>query len=153
MGDPETQAVFPRINSDIVEVFMALANGTLKDVEFSISNKVCATIILASKGYPEEFEKGKVITHIEDVKDAYVFHAGTTLAAYLPRPCCEDESEAIKNGIVNKDAHNIISTGGRVLAVSALGKTIDEAVAIANKNAEIIQFENKYYRKDIGFDM
>ena len=153
MGDPETQAVFPRINSDIVEVFMALANGTLKDVEFSISNKVCATIILASKGYPEEFEKGKVITHIEDVKDAYVFHAGTTLAAYLPRPCCEDESEAKKNGIVNKDAHNIISTGGRVLAVSALGKTIDEAVAIANKNAEIIQFENKYYRKDIGFDM
>lgn len=153
MGDPETQAVFPRITSDVVEMFQAVGDGTLKDYDLKASKKVCATIILASKGYPEDFEKGKVITHIEDVKDAYVFHAGTKLAGFLPRPCCEDESEAIKNGIVNKDAHNILSNGGRVLAVSALGNTIDEAVAIANKNAEIIQFENKYYRKDIGFDM
>jgi phosphoribosylamine--glycine ligase len=128
MGDPETQAVFPRIKSDLVEAFMALANGNLKDVSFTLTQQVCAAVVLASKGYPEDFEKGKIITQLDDVKDACVFHAGTAF-----------------------NEHNqIITNGGRVLAVSALADTLDEAAAIANKNAAIIQYDNKYYRKDIG---
>lgn len=131
MGDPETQAVFPRIKNDFVEIFTELAKGNLKNINLNISNQVCATIILASEGYPEAYEKDKEITQLNDVRGAYVYHAGTYLG----------------------EGNKVYSNGGRVLAVSALGATFEEAVAIATKNADIIQFENKYYRKDIGFDM
>lgn len=131
MGDPETQAVLPRIKSDLVDTFLQLANGNLAEANFEIDKRACVTIVLASNGYPENFEKGKIITNLNEGKDEFIFHAGTTNDA---------------NG-------NVISNGGRVLTTSALGKDIKDALQKANTIAANVQFENKYYRKDIGFDM
>jgi phosphoribosylamine--glycine ligase len=131
MGDPETQAVIPRIKNDLLEIFLKLAEGKLQEIALEIDENACATIVLASDGYPEDFEKGKIITQTDKVENALVFHAGTT----------QDESG------------NIVSNGGRVLAVSALGNNIEDAVLKANQAAQIIQYENKYFRRDIGFDM
>lgn len=131
MGDPETQAVLPRIKSDLVETFLKLSEGKLNEIDFEIDEQACVTIVLASNGYPETFEKGKKITNLQQQENEFIFHAGTTL-----------DNEG-----------NIISSGGRVLTTSALGKNIQDALQKANTIAERVQFENKYYRKDIGFDM
>jgi phosphoribosylamine--glycine ligase len=129
MGDPETEAVFPRWKNDIIAVFQSTVNGQLSTVEIEIDERAATTIILASGGYPEDFEKGKVITGIDDVKDSLVFHCGTNLKI------------------------DLVTNGGRVLAVTSLHKDWKEATNIANVNAAKIQFEGKYYRKDIGFDL
>jgi phosphoribosylamine--glycine ligase len=129
MGDPETEAVFPRWKNDIIDVFQSTVNGQLSTVEIEIDERAATTIILASGGYPEDFEKGKVITGIDDVKDSLVFHCGTNLKI------------------------DLVTNGGRVLAVTSLHKDWKEATNIANVNAAKIQFEGKYYRKDIGFDL
>lgn len=130
MGDPETEAVLPRIESDLVELFLATANEKLNEKKISISSNHCATIVLTSGGYPELYEKGKAISGIESIKNSIVFHAGTTM----------------KNG-------ELQTSGGRVLAITSLGKTLEEALNISKSNAEKIQFEEKYFRHDIGFDV
>jgi phosphoribosylamine--glycine ligase len=130
MGDPETQAVLPRIESDFLELMQHTANETLNQAELKISDKAAVTVILASGGYPEDFEKGFEITGIESVKDALVFHAGTKL----------------------KD-NQLVSNGGRVLAVTALDKDWLKALRKSNEAAATIQYKGKYYRKDIGFDL
>lgn len=132
MGDPETEAVFPRWKNDIIEVFKSTVDGQLSTVDIQIDERAATTIILASGGYPENFEKGKVITGIDDMEDAIVFHCGTSFDEY-------------KN--------TLTTNGGRVLAITALHKDWKEAANIANINAEKIQFDGKYYRKDIGFDL
>lgn len=131
MGDPETEAVFPRIQSDLVEVILSTMNGQLSSVNIQIDERAATTIILASGGYPQEFEKGKVITGMEDVSDAIVFHCGTR----------------------RNEQGELLTNGGRVLAVTALHQDWKAAIALSNKNAEQIQFEGKYYRRDIGFDL
>lgn len=131
MGDPETEAVFPRWKNDIIEVFEKTANGELSTVNIEIDERAATTIILASGGYPEDFEKGKVITGIDAIDDSMVFHCGTSLD-------------------VNS---NLATNGGRVLAVTSLHTDWKEALKLSNKNAEKIQYEGKYYRKDIGFDL
>jgi phosphoribosylamine--glycine ligase len=130
MGDPETEAVFPRIKSDILELFSHVHNGTLHDADISISDKAAVTVILASGGYPGDFEKGRIISNTDAVQDAIVFHAGT----------------ALKDG-------QLVTSGGRVMAVTALHTDWKEALRLANEGAATIQFEGKYYRKDIGFDL
>ena len=131
MGDPETEAVFPRIKNDIIDIFQSTVNGQLSTVGIEIDERAATTIILASGGYPEDFEKGKVISELDNIQDAIVFHCGT-----------------------KQDAQgNIITNGGRVLAVTALHHNWQEALKIANQTAATIQFDNKYYRKDIGFDL
>ena len=130
MGDPETEAVFPRIESDLVELFIAVASEKLNEKKIVISSKHCATIVLTSGGYPELYEKGKNISGIDSIKNSIVFHAGT----------------AMKNGALQ-------TSGGRVLAITSLGKTLEEALKISRYNAEKIQFEEKYFRHDIGFDV
>lgn len=130
MGDPETQAVFPRIQSDLVELMQHTAQGTLDQVELKISSQAATTVILVSKGYPGEFSKGYEITNIEKAKDVLVFHAGTKL----------EEGKLINNG-------------GRVLAVTALDDDWLKALEKSNHGAETITYENKFYRKDIGFDL
>ena len=132
MGDPETEAVFPRWKNDIIEVFKSTVDGQLSTVDIQIDERAATTIILASGGYPENFEKGKVITGIDDIEDAIVFHCGTSF----------DEHK-----------NTLTTNGGRVLAITALHKDWKEATNIANINAEKIQFDGKYYRKDIGFDL
>ncbi len=130
MGDPETEAVFPRIESDLVELFIAVASEKLNEKKIVISSKHCATIVLTSGGYPELYEKGKNISGIDSIKNSIVFHAGT----------------AMKNGALQ-------TSGGRVLAITSLGNTLEEALKISRYNAEKIQFEEKYFRHDIGFDV
>ncbi len=131
LGDPETEAIIPRIKSDLFELFRALHDHKLGSFKLEIDPRTAATVFLVSGGYPEGFEKGKVITGLENVdKDVLVFHAGTK--------------------IVND---KLINNGGRVIAVTALGDTLEEALAKANKAAETITWQNRYYRRDIGFDL
>lgn len=130
MGDPETEAVLPRIESDLLELFEGVANQNLHEKTFKVSSKTATTVMLVSGGYPEAYEKGKEITGFDAVTDAIVYHAGTT----------------------EKDG-TVVSNGGRVMAVTALGDTIHEALSITYKNIEKITFDKMNYRKDIGFDL
>ena len=131
MGDPETEAVLPRIKSDLLEMLIALADGKLNEVILHIDNRVAATVMLVSKGYPEDYEKGKIIKGFDNVNGSYLFHAGTLIDA----------------------EGNYITNGGRVIAVTSLGNTLNEALQCSLKNSEEIEFEGKYYRKDIGKDL
>ncbi len=130
MGDPETEVVIPRIESDFLELLAAIPDKKLNEKSFVVKNDLATTVMLVSGGYPEAYEKGKVISGIDTVKDSIVFHAGTTL----------------KNDAV-------VTNGGRVIAVTSYGSTKSEALKKSFDNAEIIQFEKKYFRKDIGFDL
>ena len=130
MGDPETEAVLPRIDSDLLDLFEGVANQTLDKKSFSINPKTAATIMLVSGGYPEAYENGKEMTGIEKVTESIVFHAGTTLKE-----------------------NKIITNGGRVMAITSFGDTIDEALKKSYASIENIHFENMNFRKDIGFDL
>ena len=130
MGDPETEVVMPRIKSDLLDLFEGIATGTLSERDLEMDERTTVAVMLVSGGYPNEFEKGKVITGLETVQDSMVFHAGTTA----------------KDG-------KIVTNGGRVIAVTSLGKDIETAVERSMQNAEKIHFDNKYYRKDIGRDL
>lgn len=130
MGDPETEVVIPRIKSDLVELFQAVADQKLDDVALVIDQRSAATIMLVSGGYPEAYEKGKAISGLERIKDSMVFHAGTQLQ--------------------NKQ---VVSNGGRVLAVTSYGNTFQEAIKKSYQNIEQLHFDTMYFRKDIGFDL
>jgi phosphoribosylamine--glycine ligase len=130
MGDPETEVVIPRIKSDFLELLKATAENRLDEVELKIDQRYATSVMLVSGGYPEAYEKGKPITGFQHIRNALVFHAGTRI----------QEGKAI-------------TSGGRVLAVTAFGKSMKEALNISYENAELINFDKKYYRKDIGFDL
>lgn len=130
MGDPESEVVLPRIKSDLVDLLEGVANGTLDEKEIEIDERCAATVMLVSGGYPEEYEKDKIIAGLDNVKDTLVFHAGT----------------------INKEG-SIYSAGGRVLALTSFGETKHEALKKSFDIAETITFDKKYYRKDIGFDI
>ncbi|HET8964407.1 MAG TPA: phosphoribosylamine--glycine ligase [Chitinophagales bacterium] len=131
MGDPETQVIMPRIKSDILKLFVAVSNNSLGDETLEIEERVCATVILASYGYPGIFEKGFVIQGLENTENCLVFQAGTTM---------------------NK-SNELITNGGRVMAVTAYGKNHQEALQLCYVNAGRIYFESRYFRRDIGFDL
>ena len=131
MGDPETESVFPRIESDVVEMFERTFNGTLDGMELKITSQVAACVMMVAKGYPESYPKGDVITGISDVKDSLVFHAGTKLGAN----------------------NEVLSNGGRVICVTSFADTLDAALQKSYQAVEKIQWENKYYRRDIGKDL
>jgi phosphoribosylamine--glycine ligase len=130
MGDPETEVVIPRLQSDLVELFQAVANGKLNEINLEVTDKSAATIMVVSGGYPEEYVNGKVISGIETITDSIVFHAGTKY-----------------------ENDKIISNGGRVLAVTSLGDNFEEAIKKSYQNIEKLHFDTMYYRKDIGFDL
>lgn len=130
MGDPETESVIPRIENDLVDLFIAASKKKLKDYKLNISNKNAATVMIVAGGYPGEYEKGKTITGIENVRQSLVFHAGTTL----------------EGGVIK-------TNGGRVLAVSSLQDSQFEALQSATADAARIYFDGKYFREDIGFDL
>jgi phosphoribosylamine--glycine ligase len=130
LGDPETEAVLLRVKSDMVELLEGAADGTLAEKEVEFDERTAVTVMLVSGGYPGSYDKGKTITGLDRVANSTVFHAGTKM-----------------------QANNLVTNGGRVLAVSSLGENITEALATSYRNAELIQFEKKYYRKDLGFDL
>ncbi len=130
LGDPESEVVLPRIKNDILEVFQAVATNTLNEIKIETDTRTAVTVMLVSGGYPDSYTKGNEIKHLEKVSGSIIFHAG---ADY-------------KDG-------KIVTTGGRVIAVTSLGNNKEEALATSYKNAEIIEFRNKYFRKDIGFDL
>jgi phosphoribosylamine--glycine ligase len=130
MGDPETEAVIPRIESDLYDLFEGVANQTLHKKIVSINPKTATTVMLVSGGYPESYEKGKEMTGIDKITDSIVFHSGTT----------------------TKDG-KIVTSGGRVMAITSLGDTIEEALKITYNSIDKIHFDKMNYRKDIGFDL
>jgi phosphoribosylamine--glycine ligase len=130
MGDPETEAVIPRIKSDIVDLFIHTAQETLDEAEFETSPEYCTTVMLVSEGYPGSYEKGKRIENIENIQDSMLFHAGT-----------------------KQSGEKVLTNGGRVIAVSSYGDNMIDALRKSYKNAEKIEFAGKNFRKDIGFDL
>lgn len=134
MGDPETEVVLPRIQSDIIDLFEGIIYGTLNQKELQISDDVAVTVVAVSGGYPEDYVKGKEILGLKDsVADTktIVFHAGTELSS----------------------AHNILTNGGRVLAVTSMAPSLKEALGLSYKRLATISYDGIYYRKDIGKDL
>ncbi|MFJ1389393.1 phosphoribosylamine--glycine ligase [Capnocytophaga canimorsus] len=130
MGDPETEVVLPRIKSDLIPIFKSLKDNTLHQTNLEVIPESATTVMMVSGGYPEDYEKGKIISGIENVKDSIVFHAGTTL----------------KN-------NNLETSGGRVLAVTSFGQNFKEALQKSYESIAKIHFDKMYFRKDIGFDL
>jgi phosphoribosylamine---glycine ligase len=130
MGDPETEVVIPRLKSDLVEMFAAVANERLWEITPVVDPRAAATVMMVSGGYPEQYQKGKAIYGLDQVEDSMVFHAGTTL----------------DNGIV-------VSNGGRVLAVTSFGDSFEQAVKKSYQTIENLRFDTMYFRKDIGKDL
>jgi phosphoribosylamine---glycine ligase len=130
MGDPETESVMPRIESDFVDLLSGVADGNLNEKELVISDKIAATVFMVSGGYPGEYLKNKTITGIENVRGSQVFHAGTYL-----------------------DGETVKTSGGRVLAITSLQDNLFAALQQATADASRIYFDGMYFRKDIGFDL
>lgn len=130
MGDPETEVVIPRIKSDLLNLFKGIGDGTFSEKDFYVDEDTAVTVMLVSGGYPESYEKGKVMTGWEDCQGSLLFHAGT-----------------------KQDGERVLSNGGRILAVTSMGRDMETALAKSFENAEKIKFDKKYYRKDIGFDL
>ena len=135
MGDPETEVVIPRIKSDLLDLFVGVANGNLNEVNMEIDERFATTVMLVAGGYPEDYKKGNIITGLEKVEGSLVFHAGTIVKE-------------------TDDKHqHVVTNGGRVLAITSYGNTMDEALQLSFSNAERINYDGKYYRKDIGKDL
>ncbi len=131
MGDPETEVVLPRIKTDLVDLMIATADGTLSDVDLEIDSKTASTVVMVSGGYPDEYEKGNPISGLDNlVQNTIIFHAGT-----------------------KRDKNQILTNGGRVLAITGLGKTMEEALDNSYELVSKIHWDNVYFRKDIGHDL
>lgn len=130
MGDPETEVVIPRIQSDLLNLFKGIADGMFTEKDFYVREDVATTVMLVSGGYPESYEKGYEMHGLEEVENSILFHAGTK--------SIEDK---------------IVTNGGRVIAVTSFGRDMESALSKSFENAERIAFDDKYYRKDIGADL
>jgi len=130
MGDPETEVVIPRIKSDLLNLFKGIGDGTFSEKDFYVDEDTAVTVMLVSGGYPEAYEKGKVMIGFQDCEDSILFHAGT-----------------------KQEGDDVVTNGGRVLAITSYGRDMKTALAKSFANAEKINFEKKYYRRDIGFDL
>lgn len=130
MGDPETEVVLPRIASDLFDLFEGVAHQNLHEKSFSVISKTAATVMLVSGGYPKTYQKNKEITGFESVKESIVFHAGTTITD-----------------------NKVLTNGGRVMAITSFGDTIEEALEKSYRSIHKIHFDKINYRKDIGFDL
>ncbi|MEL7163135.1 MAG: phosphoribosylamine--glycine ligase, partial [Bacteroidota bacterium] len=131
MGDPETQSVMARLNTDLLQLCLETADGELSRATVEIDERQAATVVLVSGGYPGAYEKGKIILGLDEVEGSMVFHAGTKV----------------------NEAGDVVTNGGRVLAVTSYGETFREALKISYENAKKIHFAGVNYRGDIGFDL
>ena len=132
MGDPEAESVIPRIKSDLVEAFQAVADNTLENYKIDIDDRYSAAIMLVSGGYPEAYKKGKIIKGLKNVKDCILFHAGTE---------------------TDINTSEVKTSGGRVLAVSSYGSSMEQALKSAYEKVDLIEFDGMDFRSDIGFDL
>ena len=130
MGDPETQVVIPRIKNDLLNVFIKCLDEKINEVELDIENNFTTTVILAADGYPESYKKGDDIRNLEEFSNSKIFHAGT-----------------------KKENNRILSNGGRVIACTGYGKSLEDALKNSYRLADNISWDNKYFRKDIGEDL
>jgi phosphoribosylamine--glycine ligase len=130
LGDPESEVIMPRIKSDFFELIEGVANGDLAARKIEIDERFVTTVMLVSGGYPGTYEKGKPVSGMDLVDGSVVFHAGT-----------------------KREADKVVTSGGRVLAVSSWGSSMKEALLKSYRNADLLDFEGKYYRTDIGFDL
>tara|TARA_B100000401_G_scaffold436319_1_gene379578 strand:- start:737 stop:2023 length:1287 start_codon:yes stop_codon:yes gene_type:complete len=130
MGDPETEVVMPRLKSDLLEIMEAVAEERLGDLKVEFEDKTATTVIMVSGGYPESYEKGKEIFGLDKTDGSIIFHAGT-----------------------KKDNGKVVTNGGRVIAVTSYGKDLNEALQQSYKNTKIINWDKKYFRSDLGFDL
>lgn len=130
MGDPETEVVMPRLKNDLLELFIAVSNGTLEDEIIQEHKQAAVTVMMVSGGYPGSYDKGKKITGLNSIDNDLIFHAGTTASS-----------------------EDVLSNGGRVLSVTAMGNTVKEAAAKSYETVAGIHFDNCHYRKDIGNDV
>ncbi len=130
LGDPETEAIMPRIKSDLLDMLLAASENRLNSYIPEYHHETVATIVLVSGGYPGEYEKGKTITGFENISSSLLFHAGTKL-----------------------EFGKLKSQGGRVMAISSMGENLQQALASSRAAADAIQFDGKYFRRDIGFDL
>ena len=130
MGDPEAEVIIPRIKSDLVDLFIAVSENRLSGKSLEIDQRVVATVMLVSGGYPGSYEKGEIIKNLEKVKDSILFYAGA-----------------------RREGDNVFTNGGRVISVSSYGSDNDQALSKSYQNARLISFNKKHYRSDIGFDL
>jgi len=130
LGDPETEVIIPRIKSDLLNLLKGIGDGTFSEKDLNVSEDTAATVMLVSKGYPEKYMKGYTITNFENCENSIVFHAGT-----------------------KKYNEETQTNGGRIMAITSLGKNIEDALKKSYKTAKDIHFEGKNYRRDIGFDL
>ncbi|RLD82277.1 MAG: phosphoribosylamine--glycine ligase [Bacteroidetes bacterium] len=130
MGDPEAESVIPRIKTDLLKLFIAVGKGTLAEESIETDPRFTTAIMLVSGGYPEAYEKGKTVHGLENIEGSLVFHAGT-----------------------QTDDNTVVTSGGRVIAVTSFGNTMEEALRQSYVNASAIEFEGKYYRRDLGKDL
>ncbi|MCB7481879.1 phosphoribosylamine--glycine ligase [Christiangramia sediminis] len=130
MGDPETEVVLPRIKTDLVELLEKTWDVELDQANLEIDPRSAATVMIVSGGYPESYEKGKIISGIKEIEDSIVFHAGT-----------------------KKDEDKVVTSGGRVIALTSFGDDYKKALKKSYQSAEKLQFDKMYFRKDIGFDL
>ncbi len=139
MGDPETEVVIPRIKSDLLDLFSGVACGNLNEKTFEVDSRFATAVMLVSGGYPEDYHKGKVISGLDKVVGSIAFHAGTLKES-------RDKNQESRE-------ETIVTNGGRVIAVTSYGETMEEALTKSFANAERINYEGKYYRRDIGEDL
>lgn len=130
LGDPETEVILPRISSDLFELLEGVAEGNLEKRPFTVDSQTAVTVMLVSGGYPGDYEKGKAIDGLERCSGSVVFHAGT-----------------------RREGEKVLTAGGRVLSVTSVGKTMEEALEMSYRNADVIGYDGKYLRRDIGYDL
>ncbi len=130
LGDPETEVIIPRLESDIIELMLAVSNQSLHKFKVQVSPYTAATVMLVSGGYPGEYQKGYIISGLQHVANSVIFHAGTSL-----------------------ENAQTVTSGGRVMAVTSVASGLNQALKLCYRNAGFIQFEGKYFRPDIGFDI
>ena len=130
MGDPETEVVLPRLKSDFLEIMQAVGENKLSEIKVEFEEKTAATVIMVSGGYPESYEKGKEITGLDKTSDSIIFHAGT-----------------------KEEKGKVVSNGGRVIAVTSYGTDLNEALKQSYKNIDLINYDKKNFRSDLGFDL
>ncbi len=130
LGDPEAEVIIPRISSDLFELLEGIAYADLSERPFEVDNRTAVTVMLVSGGYPGDYEKGKVISNLDNCSGSTLFHSGTRTTD-----------------------KGVVTAGGRVLSITSLADTMDEALALSYSNAEIVSYEGKYFRRDIGYDL